>query len=232
MSGKSNRGVSLVEVLIGAMGLLLVVTLALRTFAELAVQTEAQRVRASRVQSARIARSVLRAELAESNGPGDATFYPPDSARLRAFRGLALVCPGTASDSVVDVRWMGRRAPQPAKDSVRALMPDGSWTSADLVRVAGARHGCGGGGGITSAWMLRPELPDAVLLRLFESASYHLSDGALRYRSGRSGRQPLTESALGRAGIETSGDVVVGEWSVLASGERTRLYLGRVRVPQ
>jgi hypothetical protein len=34
---------------------------------------------------------------------------------------------------------------------------------------------------------------------LFEAGSYHLSEGALRYRRGRGGRQPLTEEVLAGA---------------------------------
>jgi hypothetical protein len=35
------------------------------------------------------------------------------------------------------------------------------------------------------------------LVRLFESGEYHLADGALRYRRGGGGRQPLTPERLG-----------------------------------
>jgi hypothetical protein len=40
--------------------------------------------------------------------------------------------------------------------------------------------------------LLVPEPTDPVLGRIFEGGSYHFSGGALRYRRGAGGRQPLT----------------------------------------
>lgn len=37
---------------------------------------------------------------------------------------------------------------------------------------------------------------DPVFALVFETGAYHLADGALRYRRGRSGRQPLVEAIL------------------------------------
>ena len=40
---------------------------------------------------------------------------------------------------------------------------------------------------------------EPILLRFFETGSYHLGDDALRYRRGSGGRQPLTEPVLATA---------------------------------
>ena len=227
----ARRGTSLLEALVAAVGLLLLVTLALRTFGDLARQAAAQRTRATRLQSSRIARSVLRAEVAELGSPGDLAVLPPDSLNVKSFRGAAYVCPA-ALDSVVDVRWSGRRAPDPRKDSVLALLADGRWVRSDLVRVTRSKRGACDGAGTVSTWTLRPPRRNAVLLRFFESGSYHLSDGALRYRSGGSGRQPLTESALGAARFSLRGDVVRGEWPTLTAESGVEIFLARLRTPK
>lgn len=231
MSRDTRRGASLLEALVAAVGLLLLVTLALRTFGDLAGQAAAQRARVTRLQSSRIARSVLRAEVAEAGSLGGFAVLPPDSVKVRSFRGVAYVCPDSP-DSVVDVRWSGRRAPDPGKDSVIALLADGQWARSNLVRVMRSRTGACGGGASVSTWTLRPSLRSPVLLRLFEPGSYHLSDGALRYRSGASGRQPLTESALGTARFSLRGDVVRGEWPTLTPESGVEWFLARLRAPE
>lgn len=127
-----------------------------------------------------------------------------DSLPLRAFRGWALRCPeDPGRPGGVVVAYRGDRSPNPAKDSVLVLTPQG-WHPTDLVRRAGTtRPSCPGGLDFdTELWTLEPPAP-GVLMRVFERGSYHLAEGALRYRRGRGGRQPLTpevfveSSALG-----------------------------------
>lgn len=224
-----RTGTSLLEVLIAGLGLLVVVTLSMRAFAGLGRLAAGQRERSERLQTGRITRSLLRVELSASAGEEGVVLLAPDSVRLRAFRGFAQVCPGLPRDSAAVVVWSGLRRPEPAKDSVLVLGPDGDWTASDLVAVSTSRRRCAAmAGSPAELWTVDPPAGDATLLRLFEAGSYHLTDGALRYRSGRSGRQPLTELRLGRAAFSTDGRVVWGEWSDLTSGGTTRHFLTRL----
>jgi hypothetical protein len=47
-------------------------------------------------------------------------------------------------------------------------------------------------GGDPELWSVDPPVPGALVVRVFERGSYHVSGGALRYRRGMGGRQPLT----------------------------------------
>ena len=49
---------------------------------------------------------------------------------------------------------------------------------------------------------------DAGLILVFETGTYHLSRGALRYRRGRGGRQPVTEEVLESGSFDSAGGVL------------------------
>lgn len=118
----------------------------------------------------------------------------PDSFSLRIVRGMAVVCAAPGPDLVV--RTSGVRAPDPAKDSVVVLTATGVVRSAALAASESASgDGCPDGPGRTYRWSLDPAVP-VVLARYFERGSFHLADGALRYRRGAAGRQPLTPEVV------------------------------------
>lgn len=151
-----------------------------------------------RLDVARITRFLLGRELREGRFGRD--WLPPsaDSVALRAFRGVALPCGERGPGSGVRVRYRGVRRPEPAKDSVLLLRVDGRWEPAALESVrADEAEGCTDGGGWrVERWEVGIPVGAFVAARLFERGSYHLSGGALRYRSGGGGRQPLTPERL------------------------------------
>ena len=142
--------------------------------------------------SSRIARSVLRGELARSGG---AWTSAGDSLRLRASRGTGVVCDvGPAADELL-VSFRGDRYGDPAKDSVELVTSRGDITVMALRSSAPAASLCalGVAGEETRVWRVEGTVPpDVVLARIFEVGSYHLAGSALRYRVGGGGRQPLT----------------------------------------
>ena len=126
-----------------------------------------------------------------------------DSVRLRAVRGTGVAC--HREGAVVTVRYRGIRQPDPRKDSVLVVTEAGTVGAAhDVTAVGSGDPGCGPGLRLT----LDPAPSRAGLLLVFETGSYHLTD-AFRYRTGRGGRQPITEGVLddgrfqrGPAGLE------------------------------
>ena len=156
---------------------------------------DAQRSMTERIDvlgSLRLARYVPRREL-RHGVPGRDWWIDGDSIALRAFRGTGLLCghDGVADEVVVSFR--GDRLPEPDKDSVLFVLSNGDHAIARLASVGSTAPGCGAGFGPAAVWRLDRAVPaDAVVARLFERGSYHLSGGALRYRRGASGRQPLT----------------------------------------
>ena len=116
----------------------------------------------------------------------------PDSLSLRAFRGWGPVCGLGAGPGRIVVAYRGERVANPAKDSVLILTVDG-WRPTNLTgRAAGPRSCSLDLGGDSEVWTLDPPIAGALVARVFERGSYHISGGALRYRRGRGGRQPLT----------------------------------------
>jgi len=117
-----------------------------------------------------------------------------DSVRLRAFRGVGLPCPQrSVRADRVRVAYRGDRQPNPAKDSVLVVNEDGQWQVAALVAVQAAT-GCTlppSWAGVAQEWVVSSPVRSVALVRLFESGSYSLGAGALRYRVGRGGRQPV-----------------------------------------
>lgn len=169
--------------------------------------------RAERLETEHIVGWVLSRELRHGGG-GDRGAAEGDSVPLRAFRGGGTVC--GATDGLVRVRYRGSRRPDPEKDSVLLLGSDGRWRPHELTATDTGR--CDDGGlEPAEAWTLDPP-PESgvVLVRLFERGSYHVADGALRYRRGPGGRQPLTPAVLGPGSGLGGGRGTV--WAVLESG--------------
>ena len=141
-----------------------------------------------------------------------------DTVSLRAYRGLALVI-GAEPGGGVKVCFRGIRSPNPDKDSILFLAEDGSWTDHSLMGRVRGDPGCmGGGEGWEEVWEVLPDPGTVVLGRIFERGSYHLTLGALRYRRGGGGRQPLTPTriAAGRlVGGKGPGDGL--RWTLLLS---------------
>ena len=130
--------------------------------------------------------------------PADSRAVGPDSLRLRAVRGSGSAC-AWGSRHVV-VRYRGVRRPDPTKDSV--LLVDGRdpvGTAYGVTAVA-SDSVCPGGIRLDLDRDLDPAFSGAASL-VFESGTYHLAGGALRYRLGHGGRQPLTESVLDRGRV-------------------------------
>lgn len=135
--------------------------------------------RASRAEAERIAATLLPDELRWA-AEGDLRGTGADSVRARIFRGYGLPC---VQDPAA-VHWTGLRVPEPAKDSLLVVSAAGE-LALQLERVQ--RHdGCNG-------YVLQAGTPTpAGLVLAFETGTYYLRDGALRFRAGAEGRQPLT----------------------------------------
>jgi hypothetical protein len=118
--------------------------------------------------------------------------------RLRAFRGYGRVCGSPDAVGAAAVAWKGLRLPDPTRDSVLVLSLDGGWRPAPLLGVGGTQGRCDLVAGEREAvWEWDGEgIPTAVLIRFFERGRLSLEDGALRYRRGDGGRQPLTLERL------------------------------------
>lgn len=137
--------------------------------------------------------SRLLARELRSGAPGrDWAVATPDSIQLRAFRGRALVCRTTGLD--LWVAYRGDRALDPAKDSVLLLDRDAGWVTAHVRRSSAAAGTCHGGA--SSRWTLDRAVSGSTVARVFERGSYGFGGGALRYRRGGGGRQPLTYARL------------------------------------
>jgi hypothetical protein len=142
-----------------------------------------------------------------------------DSISLRAFRGWGPVCGWGSESGRITVAYHGERAANPAKDSVLILTADG-WRRANLTGRASGPRSCETDlGGDSEVWTIDPPIPGALVVRIFERGSYHVSGGALRYRRGRGGRQPLTLDVFDsdRSSIEARADRVI--FNLVADGK-------------
>jgi type II secretory pathway component PulJ len=152
--------------------------------------------------------TLLMEELRRTGGTGPhATLSEPDRLGLRAFRATGLPCgPGLASEGgagspatlTLTLLHSGTRLPDPRKDSVEAVLPDGTlWRTA--VWASERTPECGGGLTVTLEG-----IPEGypLILRFYERGEYSLSDGAFRYRRGGGGRQPLTPERIGEGIFE------------------------------
>lgn len=183
-----RRGASLIEVVIvlGLFGLILggmadfVRGQARIARAQLEAVRFAEAVRASRV--------ILGGEL-RTLAAHDVRATGPDSLRVRAFRGGGRVCSDDGTS--IGVRYRGYRQPEPAKDSVVLIGSHGE----SYFAITGATGSACGGEGLLLV-LDGAITPDPVMALVFETGAYHLADGALRYRRGSGGRQPLIEAIL------------------------------------
>ncbi len=147
--------------------------------------------------TARLARLVMGSEWRAWTDSLGAFSIGSDSAALRVARGIATSCgPAAPGGASVLVRAVGLREPDPAKDSVVWLSAGGGVAVAALMASNPSTEPCPGSGGRVYRWRLEPAPVDFRVGRYFERGSYHLTGGAVRYRRGRSGRQPLTPEVV------------------------------------
>lgn len=176
-------------------------------------------------ESLRVVRGVLREELSVGRTPVDWT-AAGDSIGLRAWRGWAVVCPVGGGGGDWRVASGGIRRLDPSKDSLQVLGVDGRWRGGLPTWVSGRPGECHDPD--NSEWWRWEAAPVAapVFARVHERGTYLLADGALRYRRGRGGRQPLTPLFLGEpaASVEVRG----GGLQLLLELESGRRLEGRV----
>jgi type II secretory pathway component PulJ len=176
----------------GALGLILA---AILSGAQSFTRSYRERVRA--VEATRVASTIMGAELRYLEPEQDLRSLEDRSMELRNFRGVAVVC--AAAGEAVSVRYRGLRAPDPVKDSVVGM---GTVRPSELLASAPVTSGCPRlSNESLYLWTLAEPPGPGELLLLFESGSYHLAGGALRYRRGESGRQPLTAELFDDAEI-------------------------------
>ena len=166
--------------------------LGLTTMHQLQLHEARTRNRRDALLAERIARVVLRGELARADGTWR---VGEDSVALRSYRGTGIVCgPGPATGELI-VAYRGDRLPDPRKDSVELTTETGVVSVFALASTEPGTGACPGAaaGEETMRWSVDGLVPlDVVMARVFESGTYHLVGSALRYRIGRGGRQPLT----------------------------------------
>lgn len=148
---------------------------------------------AASAEAVRTTAAILSAEVRRATF-ADVSAWSSDSLALRGFRGTAIPCGTSASGTFV--RYTGDRMPDPTKDSVLVISQSGE-TGAVLRgwNLAGGNCVAHPGETVLDIRTSGPIPPRSALL-IFESGSYHLSSGALRYRIGGGGRQPLTITVL------------------------------------
>lgn len=206
------KGFSLLELLLAVT---LTGVMAGALFGLLRGQERLARAQADGVTAAealRLASFVLSGELRLLQPDEDIARVAPESAAMRALRGFALVC-GAAGPGLL-VRYRGLRAPDPAKDSVLMLRADSAARPLPLVSAALAHGGCAAEPDErVELWTLGGDRPPPIgsAALLFESGTYALTGGALRYRRGEGGRQPLTvewldDAASGLQPLDAAGD--------------------------
>ncbi len=217
--GGRRRGISLIEALVVLVLLSLVVQMGWTVLGAQRRAASSLALRAEGLETVRTVGWLLSQELAGGE-PGGDWWASEDSIGLRAFRGLGVVLGGSGLPDRLRVCYRGIRNPAPEKDSVLLLGTDGRWRAHDLVRRTRLSGGCAQvPESSEEEWVLSPEPRSSVLARAFERGSYHLSSGALRYRRGGGGRQPLTPERIQACRIITppapGGSV---GWEILLGG--------------
>jgi hypothetical protein len=197
------KGFSLIESLVAIILSLLLTTVCIAAAAVVRANVEDLIGQRDHVEVERVVTQLLTTELRGVRPGIDWEAPGGDSLSLRAFRGWALLCPIGDFGEVL-AATSGIRMPDPQKDSVLVLGPGGVWVPARLVRRNADEGRCGPSGGRVERWELDPPVQGSVA-RYYERGSYHLSDGALRYRRGRGGRQPLTAQSLDRTSFLRAG---------------------------
>jgi hypothetical protein len=144
--------------------------------------------------------------------PGaDGLQLAPDTLALRAFRGRGVVC-AVGANTLMNYR--GLRAPDPAKDSMLVLQgrtaehaepyAAGAWSPGSCVAPPGEQTLVVPGPGLG--------LHDIVLF--FERGSYHVANGALRYRRGPGGRQPVTADVFEADSTRLGLSIAAKSWGI------------------
>jgi prepilin-type N-terminal cleavage/methylation domain-containing protein len=184
---------------------------------------------ADAAETLRTATQVLSAETRWHTPALDVRAMMSDSLSLRAFRGSGVVCAVDPAYGGI-VRYRGLRDPDPSKDSV--LIERGANTELNALVLGVVTTGavCDSLPAIKLAVNQTLNIGDVIIV--FESGNYYLSGGALRYRLGAGGRQPVTAAVLddARSGFDT----VPGAWSVqlgLAAQRGRGSANVRVRLP-
>jgi hypothetical protein len=150
----------------------------------------------------RIVRLVLQSELRYAL-PAQWIADGGDSLAVRAVRGGGPVC-ATAGNELA-IRYSGVRAPDASKDSV-LLVSDIGIEVAPVIAVA-PTAACTDGLTIT---LESPPADPPLFTLLYERGTYSVTAGALRYRRGAGGRQPMTEQILGPgSGLSGAGGSLV-----------------------
>ncbi|MFW6079976.1 MAG: prepilin-type N-terminal cleavage/methylation domain-containing protein, partial [Gemmatimonadota bacterium] len=194
-----RAGVSLVELLVALALTALLCGLLVGPVVTVEGWARRQAVRIVVAEAMRVPAAALRAELRWLRPDTDIGAMGGDSIALRAFRGEAIVC-GVDEDGHALVRYRGVRRPDPEKDSALVVAGAGAGTPAALRSSTTALDDCETGPGESVLrWSLDAPLAIGSLLLLFERGSYHLADGALRFRRGLSGRQPITARRIDEA---------------------------------
>jgi hypothetical protein len=134
--------------------------------------------------------------------PEDLAAVATDSVRMRAFRGGGPIC--AATEDRVQIEYRGVRQPDIERDSVILLGPLGA-TAHGLSSVGGTAACLEG----VEARIAAPPPADAGYALFFETGVYSVADGALRYRRGLGGRQPLTEAILRDLVLHPSGQGIL-----------------------
>lgn len=171
--------------------------------------------RLAETTSVRTARDILLAELRDLR-PEDIRAVARDSIALRVFRGWGIAC------SPRGIRYSGLRAVDAGKDSMLIAETPSGFTG------GGPANDCGGLNNVIRVNPNRPLTPGSPVL-FFETGTYYLANGALRYRRGREGRQPVTDELL-----DDRFSRLVPESAALRidlKSKRGSLHLSRVRLP-
>lgn len=228
-------GFSLVEVILALFLMGIVLHGGWSVFATFRRAAESAEKNAQGQETVRTVGWILSQELAGGVPEVDWWTGEGDSLGLRAFRGLALVRNRNPGGEVV-VCYRGVRNPNPEKDSLLVLGSDGAWRSRGLGSRSSGAGGCWDGvAGQEEIWTVDELAPGEEwhLARVFERGSYHLANGAFRYRSGSGGRQPLTAPNLREGHFRISPGALQGlDWDLTLESERSgaaAVWRGRVR---
>lgn len=187
----TRPGTSLVEIAFGIMVVGMVLGGVAGALASGEKLARHHRDRVTDTEARRVTRSVLTSELRYLDPRVEIGSIAPDSIDIRVPRGNAVVC--AAVGQAILVRFRGLREPEPAKDSVIVITDIGDPRILGLSASVPVSEGCAvHGDESTHRWSIGATLPPGTLLLLFERGTYHLADGAFRYRRGAAGRQPLT----------------------------------------
>lgn len=194
-----RSGASLAELVLVAWLFALVLAAAARFIEAQGRLAAMQHDRTRGAEAVRAASLILAGEL-RYLAPGDLAIAVPESLGVRAVRGVGVVC--RADGPHLLVRYRGVRLPEPAKDSV-TLVTARAPAGMPPIALVDAAPDTACGGTVRLTLEVPAPHPAAVAL-LHETGSYHLNGGAVRYRIGQGGRQPLTEAVFGEAAFRTA----------------------------